>query len=73
MVYVHTSVWCRVVLQYGVLVWSLATACVPLLAGFMPGLVLSRILVSLYIFKLLLDYTNDLCFLINCSFGIGRV
>ncbi|KAK1389446.1 Phosphate transporter 45 [Heracleum sosnowskyi] len=37
----------RVVLQYGVLVWSLATACVPLLAGFMPGLVLSRILVGI--------------------------
>ncbi|KAL1813151.1 hypothetical protein DCAR_0625445 [Daucus carota subsp. sativus] len=37
----------RVVLQYGVLVWSLATACVPLLAGFMPGLVLSRVLVGI--------------------------
>ncbi|CAM8922380.1 unnamed protein product [Rhodiola kirilowii] len=37
----------RKVLQIGVLVWSLATACVPLLAGYMPGLVLSRILVGI--------------------------
>ncbi|KAJ0638475.1 putative major facilitator superfamily, MFS transporter superfamily [Helianthus annuus] len=35
----------REILQFGVLVWSLATALVPLVAGFMPGLVLSRILV----------------------------
>ncbi|PWA92253.1 phosphate transporter 4,5 [Artemisia annua] len=34
----------RVILQFGVLAWSLATALVPLVAGFMPGLVLSRIL-----------------------------
>ncbi|KAH9653439.1 putative anion transporter 6 [Citrus sinensis] len=31
----------RKVLQTGVLIWSLATALLPLLAGFMPGLVLS--------------------------------
>ncbi|KAM7473014.1 hypothetical protein LguiA_011197 [Lonicera macranthoides] len=37
----------RVVLQVGVLTWSLATALVPVLAGFMPGLVLSRILVGI--------------------------
>ncbi|KAK9060695.1 hypothetical protein SSX86_021401 [Deinandra increscens subsp. villosa] len=37
----------RVILQFGVLVWSLATALVPLVAGFMPGLVLSRILVGI--------------------------
>ncbi|GMP60246.1 hypothetical protein CsSME_00023190 [Camellia sinensis var. sinensis] len=36
----------RKVLEIGVLIWSLATALVPVLAGFMPGLVLSRILVS---------------------------
>ncbi|KAJ6804111.1 putative anion transporter 6, chloroplastic isoform X1 [Iris pallida] len=35
------------VLEVGVLVWSLATALVPLVAGFMPGLVLSRILVGI--------------------------
>ncbi|KAK0572357.1 hypothetical protein LWI29_030393 [Acer saccharum] len=35
----------RRVLQIGVLTWSLATALVPLVAGFMPGLVFSRILV----------------------------
>ncbi|KAL5850575.1 hypothetical protein ACOSQ4_008588 [Xanthoceras sorbifolium] len=37
----------RKVLEIGVLIWSLATALVPLLAGFMPGLVLSRILVGI--------------------------
>ncbi|EEF28716.1 probable anion transporter 6, chloroplastic [Ricinus communis] len=37
----------RKVLKIGVLVWSLATAFVPLLAGFMPGLVLSRVLVGI--------------------------
>ncbi|XP_057767949.1 probable anion transporter 6, chloroplastic isoform X2 [Salvia miltiorrhiza] len=37
----------RRILEVGVLVWSLATAMVPLLAGFMPGLVLSRILVGI--------------------------
>ncbi|XP_041998417.1 probable anion transporter 6, chloroplastic isoform X3 [Salvia splendens] len=37
----------RRVLEVGVLVWSLATAMVPLLAGFMPGLVLSRVLVGI--------------------------
>ncbi|KAK3039964.1 hypothetical protein RJ639_027154, partial [Escallonia herrerae] len=37
----------RIVLQVGVLVWSFATALVPLLAGFMPGLVFSRILVGI--------------------------
>ncbi|KAI7998906.1 hypothetical protein LOK49_LG10G01412 [Camellia lanceoleosa] len=36
----------RKVLEIGVLIWSLATALVPVLAGFMPGLVLSRILAS---------------------------
>lgn len=34
----------RKVLKIGVLIWSLATALVPVLAGFMPGLILSRIL-----------------------------
>ncbi|XAR66841.1 hypothetical protein NMG60_11013190 [Bertholletia excelsa] len=37
----------RKVLEIGVLTWSLATACVPLVAGFMPGLILSRILVGI--------------------------
>ncbi|KDO73429.1 probable anion transporter 6, chloroplastic isoform X2 [Citrus sinensis] len=37
----------RKVLQTGVLIWSLATALLPLLAGFMPGLVLSRVLVGI--------------------------
>ncbi|KAL6965521.1 putative anion transporter 6, chloroplastic, variant 2 [Sarracenia purpurea var. burkii] len=37
----------RKVLEIGVLIWSLATALVPFLAGFMPGLVLSRILVGI--------------------------
>ncbi|XP_050205819.1 probable anion transporter 6, chloroplastic [Mercurialis annua] len=37
----------RKVLKIGVLVWSLATALVPLLAGFMPGLLLSRVLVGI--------------------------
>lgn len=37
----------RKVLKIGVLTWSLATALVPLLAGFMPGLILSRILVGI--------------------------
>ncbi|KAL7134608.1 hypothetical protein ABFS83_11G038900 [Erythranthe nasuta] len=37
----------RKVLKVGVLVWSLATALVPLLAGFMPGLIFSRILVGI--------------------------
>ncbi|XP_011078539.1 probable anion transporter 6, chloroplastic [Sesamum indicum] len=37
----------RKVLEIGVLVWSLATALVPLLAGFMPGLIFSRILVGI--------------------------
>ncbi|TQD95811.1 hypothetical protein C1H46_018553 [Malus baccata] len=35
------------VLQFGVLTWSLATGLVPLVAGFTPGLVLSRILVGI--------------------------
>ncbi|KAJ4950700.1 hypothetical protein NE237_027532 [Protea cynaroides] len=37
----------RQVLEIGVLSWSLATMLVPSVAGFMPGLVLSRILVGL--------------------------
>ncbi|KAH6819174.1 phosphate transporter 4 [Perilla frutescens var. frutescens] len=37
----------RKVLEVGVLVWSLATALVPIVAGFMPGLVFSRILVGI--------------------------
>ncbi|XP_044382600.1 probable anion transporter 5, chloroplastic [Triticum aestivum] len=37
----------RTVLKAGVLVWSLATAVIPVVAGFMPGLVLSRILVGI--------------------------
>ncbi|CAI0629474.1 unnamed protein product [Linum tenue] len=37
----------RKVLELGVLTWSCATALVPLLAGFMPGLVFSRILVGI--------------------------
>ncbi|GLU09602.1 hypothetical protein SLE2022_333010 [Rubroshorea leprosula] len=37
----------RKVLEIGVLAWSLATALVPLLAGFMPGLILSRIMVGI--------------------------
>ncbi|KAI4335645.1 hypothetical protein L6164_014277 [Bauhinia variegata] len=37
----------RKVLEIGVLVWSVATAFVPSLAGYMPGLILSRILVGI--------------------------
>ncbi|KAL5729671.1 putative anion transporter 6 [Ranunculus cassubicifolius] len=37
----------RKVLEIGVLMWSLATMLVPVSAGFMPGLVLSRILVGI--------------------------
>lgn len=37
----------RIILQFGVLAWSIATALVPLVAGFMPGLVFSRILVGI--------------------------
>ncbi|XP_020270545.1 probable anion transporter 6, chloroplastic isoform X2 [Asparagus officinalis] len=37
----------RDVLKLGVLAWSLATILVPFVAGFMPGLVLSRILVGI--------------------------
>uniref|UniRef100_J3N005 Major facilitator superfamily (MFS) profile domain-containing protein n=2 Tax=Oryza brachyantha TaxID=4533 RepID=J3N005_ORYBR len=37
----------RRVLEVGVVVWSLATAIIPAVAGFMPGLVLSRILVGI--------------------------
>ncbi|KAF3453061.1 hypothetical protein FNV43_RR03494 [Rhamnella rubrinervis] len=37
----------RKVLEIGVLTWSLATALVPALAGFMPGLIFSRILVGI--------------------------
>ncbi|XP_057750165.1 probable anion transporter 6, chloroplastic [Arachis stenosperma] len=37
----------RKVLEVGVLVWSVATAFVPLVAGYMPGLLLSRILVGI--------------------------
>ncbi|XP_015879558.3 probable anion transporter 6, chloroplastic isoform X1 [Ziziphus jujuba] len=37
----------RKVLEVGVLTWSLATALVPVLAGYMPGLILSRILVGI--------------------------
>ncbi|KAL0427242.1 UNVERIFIED_CONTAM: putative anion transporter 6, chloroplastic [Sesamum latifolium] len=37
----------RKVLEVGVLVWSLATAMVPVVAGFMPGLIFSRILVGI--------------------------
>ncbi|KAJ8767845.1 hypothetical protein K2173_020785 [Erythroxylum novogranatense] len=37
----------RKVLEMGVLTWSLATAIVPFLAGFMPGLILTRILVGI--------------------------
>ncbi|KAJ6435755.1 hypothetical protein OIU84_000886 [Salix udensis] len=35
------------VLQIGVLTWSVATALLPLLAGYMPGFVLSRVLVGI--------------------------
>ncbi|KAF9662832.1 hypothetical protein SADUNF_Sadunf18G0095200 [Salix dunnii] len=37
----------RKVLQIGVLTWSVATALLPLLAGYMPGFVLSRVLVGI--------------------------
>ncbi|KAI3790324.1 hypothetical protein L2E82_03283 [Cichorium intybus] len=37
----------RIILQFGVLAWSLATALVPVVAGFMPGLVITRILVGI--------------------------
>uniref|UniRef100_A0A0D6QVX7 Major facilitator superfamily (MFS) profile domain-containing protein n=1 Tax=Araucaria cunninghamii TaxID=56994 RepID=A0A0D6QVX7_ARACU len=37
----------RRVLQFGVLGWSLATGLVPLVAGFMPGLIATRILVGI--------------------------
>ncbi|XP_038891039.1 probable anion transporter 6, chloroplastic [Benincasa hispida] len=37
----------RKVLEIGVLTWSLATALVPFLAGYMPGLIFSRILVGI--------------------------
>ncbi|KAK7330027.1 hypothetical protein VNO77_24212 [Canavalia gladiata] len=37
----------RNVLEIGVLIWSVATALVPFLAGYMPGLLLSRILVGI--------------------------
>ncbi|XP_039024324.1 LOW QUALITY PROTEIN: probable anion transporter 6, chloroplastic [Hibiscus syriacus] len=37
----------RKVIEIGVLAWSLATELVPVLAGFMPGLLLSRILVGI--------------------------
>ncbi|ONM57034.1 putative anion transporter 6 chloroplastic [Zea mays] len=37
----------RKVLEVGVVTWSLATAIIPVVAGFMPGLVLSRILVGI--------------------------
>ncbi|GFP94033.1 probable anion transporter 6 chloroplastic [Phtheirospermum japonicum] len=36
-----------IVLEMGVLVWSLATALVPTVAGFMPALIFSRILVGI--------------------------
>ncbi|WOL13531.1 putative anion transporter 6, chloroplastic [Canna indica] len=36
----------RRVLEVGVLAWSLATILVPVVAGFMPGLILSRVLVG---------------------------
>ncbi|XP_047174369.1 probable anion transporter 6, chloroplastic [Vigna umbellata] len=35
------------VLEIGVLIWSVATALVPFLAGYMPGLLLSRVLVGI--------------------------
>lgn len=35
----------RKVLEVGVLIWSVATALLPFLAGCIPGLVLSRVLV----------------------------
>ncbi|XP_027916353.1 probable anion transporter 6, chloroplastic isoform X1 [Vigna unguiculata] len=37
----------RTVLEVGVLIWSVATALVPFLAGFMPSLLLSRVLVGI--------------------------
>ncbi|KAG9448468.1 hypothetical protein H6P81_008433 [Aristolochia fimbriata] len=37
----------RTVLEFGVLAWSLATMLVPLVSGFMPALILSRILVGI--------------------------
>ncbi|XP_057829045.2 probable anion transporter 6, chloroplastic isoform X2 [Cryptomeria japonica] len=37
----------RKVLEFGVLGWSLATAVVPFVAGFMPGLIISRIMVGI--------------------------
>ncbi|GAU11932.1 hypothetical protein TSUD_195560 [Trifolium subterraneum] len=37
----------RKVLEVGVLVWSVATALVPFLAGYLPGLLLTRILVGI--------------------------
>ncbi|KAF3335134.1 putative anion transporter 6 [Carex littledalei] len=37
----------RKVLEVGVVIWSLATAVVPVVAGFMPALLLSRVLVGI--------------------------
>ncbi|KAJ6992529.1 hypothetical protein NC653_015808 [Populus alba x Populus x berolinensis] len=37
----------RKVLKFGVLTWSVATALLPFLAGYMPGLMLSRVLVGI--------------------------
>ncbi|XP_068642892.1 probable anion transporter 6, chloroplastic [Aristolochia californica] len=37
----------RTVLEFGVLAWSLSTMLVPLVAGFMPALIFSRILVGI--------------------------
>lgn len=44
---VWRKVCLRRVLEIGVVAWSLATAIIPAVAGFMPGLVLSRILVGI--------------------------
>ncbi|KAJ6731841.1 SOLUTE CARRIER FAMILY 17 [Salix purpurea] len=44
---IHSLTLVKKVLQIGVLTWSVATALLPLLAGYMPGFVLSRVLVGI--------------------------
>lgn len=47
------SFYFRTVLEVGVLIWSVATALVPFLGGYMPGLLLTRVLVSNFLLALL--------------------
>ncbi|XLT92796.1 hypothetical protein HN873_014458 [Arachis hypogaea] len=65
----------RKILEFGVLVWSMATAFVPLVVGYMSGLLLSRILVSNFLYFFLYFVLINTYFMIyypcSCFYLVG--